>query len=409
MLPQDLDSVDVFPDRRLRNDYCVHSALLWFRSPVRCLSANNQQRNHDEFSSRPHEGWPGLAALAAAASSHAAIAYDQNVTPESSSVWATPTAPSRSTVPAAWNWGCAASFATDPPVSPPTSSTATATALTVLPPASRRRRRSRPASGASNGRSTPTRAGPAASKLGALTYLLGIDNDPSLGTSFFHLRPIHAINPGNPGFGTVWWDHAMGNNATTAATKQVATDANDYASQIAALNVAQQSWKASWYMPGYDPTVDGTYNFYLAAFDAAGAPGRPHRHPDHRRPGRHGGARNRGRWRWPAWPCSVSSRAPPPGLIPPSPGAAGRRLPPRSRRPVFTPGRRMKPPSHFIAATSGVGAVGVRGGARRTRTSCVPLSSTSGTALPACTTPSTLTSATSACSTVNWYRASRKR
>ena len=37
-------------------------------------------------------------------------------------------------------------------------------------------------------------------------------------------------------------------------------------------NVAQNSWKAHWFFgPGFDPTLDATYDLYLAAFDATGA------------------------------------------------------------------------------------------------------------------------------------------
>ena len=35
-------------------------------------------------------------------------------------------------------------------------------------------------------------------------------------------------------------------------------------------NLAQNSWKAVWFIPGYDPTVDGTYDISLSAIDANG-------------------------------------------------------------------------------------------------------------------------------------------
>ena len=214
----------------------------------------------------------GLAALAAAASSHAAIAYDQNVTP--GVIFGTGNTNGSFTVDSAngVELGLRGKLRHGPTGQPANIYNSNGNGTYSF------------AAGVAPTQVFPTgvwsfewaintdTSGTSGVKLGALTYLLGIDNDPSLGTSFFTFDPIHAVNPGNPGFGTVWWDHAMGDNTTTAATKQVATDANDYASQIAALNVAQQSWKASWYMPGYDPTVDGTYNFYLVAFDAAGAP-----------------------------------------------------------------------------------------------------------------------------------------
>jgi hypothetical protein len=105
--------------------------------------------------------------------------------------------------------------------------------------------------------------------LSAYTYLLELDNDPSLGTNFFAFDPIHALNPATVGG---FWDHSMGTNSTTAATDSKATDAATYASLISSNNVAQNSWKAHWYMGApFDPTVDGTYDFKLSALNANGA------------------------------------------------------------------------------------------------------------------------------------------
>jgi hypothetical protein len=39
---------------------------------------------------------------------------------------------------------------------------------------------------------------------------------------------------------------------------------------IAVNNVAQNSWKAHWFVSPFDPTVDGTYDFYLTASDGTG-------------------------------------------------------------------------------------------------------------------------------------------
>lgn len=116
-------------------------------------------------------------------------------------------------------------------------------------------------------------SGTAGTTLGALTYQLGIDSDASQGVNYNVFDPINGANPNN---GAVCWDHSTGTNATTAATDQVAncgavTAVADYAALLASNHVAQNSWKGVWFIPGYDPTVDGTYNFYLAAFDATGA------------------------------------------------------------------------------------------------------------------------------------------
>lgn len=34
--------------------------------------------------------------------------------------------------------------------------------------------------------------------------------------------------------------------------------------------VAQNSWKPHWFFPGFNPTVDGTYNIFLSASNANG-------------------------------------------------------------------------------------------------------------------------------------------
>jgi len=108
------------------------------------------------------------------------------------------------------------------------------------------------------------------------TYALGIDSNPSQGTSFSVFDPI---NGANPSIGVVCWDHSTGDNSTTAGNGgetdcSAGNSANrvaEYAARIATDNVGQNSWKAHWFLTAFDPTVDGTYDFYLEAFDAAGA------------------------------------------------------------------------------------------------------------------------------------------
>ncbi len=102
--------------------------------------------------------------------------------------------------------------------------------------------------------------------LDGLTYALGIDSDPTLGTSYSYFDPINGINSGN---GSVLWDHAIGNNATGNGSGTSAGTVVDYATAIAGNNVAQNSWKAHWFLSAFDPTMDGQYDFYLAAFDGA--------------------------------------------------------------------------------------------------------------------------------------------
>lgn len=111
--------------------------------------------------------------------------------------------------------------------------------------------------------------GTAGRALDELSYLLGVDSDPTTATSFTVYDPIHAVNPNT---GTVYWDHAIGDNSTGNGAGATAASVSDYASLISSHNVAQQSWKAHWYpLTGFDPTLDGTYNFFLAAFDGSGA------------------------------------------------------------------------------------------------------------------------------------------
>lgn len=115
--------------------------------------------------------------------------------------------------------------------------------------------------------------------LADLSFVLGLDTDPSLSTDFLTFDPIHGVEPiAN----SVCWDHSMGDNGTgngagtevsgcrsaDAGVAAAATAA--YATNLTDFNVAQNSWKPHWFIPGFDPTIDATYDFYLAAFDAQG-------------------------------------------------------------------------------------------------------------------------------------------
>lgn len=109
--------------------------------------------------------------------------------------------------------------------------------------------------------------------LNDLAYVLALDTDPSLAASFSTFDPINDLNPET---GAVQWDHAIGDNTTANGGGTSIPNANDdatgYASLIDNNNVAQNSWKPSWFFFPFDPTVDATYDIYLAAFDAAGGP-----------------------------------------------------------------------------------------------------------------------------------------
>ncbi|MCP3866691.1 MAG: PEP-CTERM sorting domain-containing protein [Gammaproteobacteria bacterium] len=105
-------------------------------------------------------------------------------------------------------------------------------------------------------------------KLRDLSYELGLDFDPTLGTNFIVFDPINDINPGNS---LQLWDHSMGTNTTPQSGGIEATSEGNFAALIAQNNIAQNSWKPHWFLTGFDPVIDGTYNFYLAAYDSAGA------------------------------------------------------------------------------------------------------------------------------------------
>lgn len=108
--------------------------------------------------------------------------------------------------------------------------------------------------------------------LGDLTYALRLDQDPSQGTDWISFDVINAANPGAGN--RVQWDHAIGDNSTSngggTSISNSADDASGYADLISNNNVGQNSWKPHWFLPGFDPTVDGTYDFSLSAFDSSG-------------------------------------------------------------------------------------------------------------------------------------------
>jgi hypothetical protein len=91
--------------------------------------------------------------------------------------------------------------------------------------------------------------------LDQLTYLLGIDQDPTQGADFLTFDPINTSSA----------DHAIGNNSTGNGGGDTASDITEYGELISANNVAQNSWKAQWFISDFDPTTDATYDFFLQA------------------------------------------------------------------------------------------------------------------------------------------------
>ncbi|MCA9433737.1 MAG: hypothetical protein KC940_24670, partial [Candidatus Omnitrophica bacterium] len=105
-------------------------------------------------------------------------------------------------------------------------------------------------------------------KLDDLTYQLCLDTEVSQAVNYsIVFDPINGINPGNS---MVFWDHSIGDNSTGSGAGDEAINAGDYATLISSYNLAQQSWKPHWYMPGFDPTVDATYNIKLSASNSLG-------------------------------------------------------------------------------------------------------------------------------------------
>ena len=108
-------------------------------------------------------------------------------------------------------------------------------------------------------------AGTTSQKISDLTYVLGIDFDPGIGTDFFAFDPITLAG------GPVFPDHSIGNNSTGNGAGAEATSLANYQSLIDTNNVLQQSWRHGFFTAlsgkSYDPTVSGIYDIYLSAFD----------------------------------------------------------------------------------------------------------------------------------------------
>lgn len=101
-----------------------------------------------------------------------------------------------------------------------------------------------------------------------LTYLIGIDSDPTAAANFLLFDPVPVSVLGAP-------DHAIGNNSTAngAGTSFGATDIAGYNIAIDTNNVLQNSWRHDFFtsFPGftYDEFVSGIYDITLSAFDGS--------------------------------------------------------------------------------------------------------------------------------------------
>lgn len=118
--------------------------------------------------------------------------------------------------------------------------------------------------------------GMSGNKIGDFSYQLGIDFDPSQGTNFLVFDPITPNASGNPPPLDMipFYDHSIGDNSTPNGGGIEAGDAATYANLIANNNVLQQSWRHAFFpfhpTLTYDPTIDGTYDVFLRAYDQNG-------------------------------------------------------------------------------------------------------------------------------------------
>lgn len=100
-----------------------------------------------------------------------------------------------------------------------------------------------------------------------LTYEIGMDFDPSADTYFL---TFDHITPNSPPF---FWDHSIGTNATGNGGGVEAVNNAGYVSLLAGNNVAQNSWRPTFfdnYLYTFNPNDVGRYEYYLSAFNSFG-------------------------------------------------------------------------------------------------------------------------------------------
>jgi hypothetical protein len=105
-------------------------------------------------------------------------------------------------------------------------------------------------------------------KLSDFVYELGMDSDPSSKTDYTVFDNISPIYPFVP-----FWDHAMGDNSTTNATRIIDVTLGYGPLSLTTLNIAQNSWRYNFFtaigtsLETFDPTVPGEYTIYLKVKD----------------------------------------------------------------------------------------------------------------------------------------------
>jgi len=105
------------------------------------------------------------------------------------------------------------------------------------------------------------------------TYELGMDADPGAGTNFMTFDMI------TPSVAAPMFDHAIGDSATASNAGAVATDPTNYATLLANNSMAQNSWNYEFFnssgpLVSFDPTVNGEYEIYIAAYEGSVEVGR---------------------------------------------------------------------------------------------------------------------------------------
>jgi len=99
--------------------------------------------------------------------------------------------------------------------------------------------------------------------VGDLFYQMGIDFDPGLGTNYLIIDPINVP----------FADHSFGDNLTGANAGAEAGNSTVYASYLTHYIVAQNSVNYEFINDGpfssFDPNANGTYNIFLAAYTDA--------------------------------------------------------------------------------------------------------------------------------------------
>ena len=113
-------------------------------------------------------------------------------------------------------------------------------------------------------------SGTGGAKLSAYEFVLGVDSDAGVGTSFSSYSLI-----GNSPFASAPYDHTFGNNSTAEGGGTKATAAS-FATLLGASNLMQNSTNMDFVDDGalfgsdFNPNIDGNYSFFLEARAANG-------------------------------------------------------------------------------------------------------------------------------------------